>query len=303
MDEEKLIIQGEGTFPIIKPLVGYKKDIERVLEKFPYSQNVFLMMRFRDSNKELSDFIIEILNEGGLRGIRADHPEWNITNDVYNPIAVLYCCKYGIALFDEAEPHQVYNPNVIYELGMMHCQGKSCLILKHFSLPQVPFDLIKDLYMPYKGDLAVRTNIGKWMQQVTPLESIPSISKEEFAESELQQAALKSTSHDRETTVTSDDYIETSEFHWEVASKGRWNWKIKWVMTISNKSSRPVNICIQLLYLDSEGFALDDQVETTVYKLKPGESKNHGSDFTMVSDLAKRVQRVMATVSSLKKVQ
>ena len=303
MNEEKLIIQEEGSFAIIKPLVGYKTDIEQQLARFPYNQNVFLMMRFRDSNKELSDFIIEILKEGGLRGIRADDPEWNITGNVYNPIAVLYCCKYGIALFDEAEPQQAYNPNVIYELGMMHCQNKSCLILKHFSLPKVPFDLIKDLYMPYSGDLAVRTNIRKWMQQVASAESVPPLRKEQFAESELQQAVLKSTSHDKATVVTSDDSIETSEFHWEIASEAKRTWKIKWAMAITNKSNRKLNIRIQLLYLDKDGFALEDQVETTDYELEPGEHKKHRSDFRMASDLAKRVQRVMATVSSPKKVK
>jgi hypothetical protein len=92
-----------GSFHLIKPLVGYQDDITRQLERFPFEKNVFLMMRFRKQNRTLSDFIIRNLSEAGLNGVRADQPEWNLTNNVYNPVAVLYCCKYGIALFDKAE--------------------------------------------------------------------------------------------------------------------------------------------------------------------------------------------------------
>src|ERR1041385_5745993 len=98
----------------MKPLIGHKKEIERRLAKFPFERNVFLMMKFRSSNKDLSDFIIESLKQHGLNGVRADQNEWNITKDVYNPIAVLYCCKFGIALFDEPEENQAYSANVAY---------------------------------------------------------------------------------------------------------------------------------------------------------------------------------------------
>ena len=98
--------------------------------------------------------------------MRADDREWGITRNVYNPIAVLYCCKYGIALFDEPEDHQAYSPNVAYELGIMHQQNKECLILKHASLPQVPFDLVKDLYVSYDRDLQIRQIIEHWIDAI-----------------------------------------------------------------------------------------------------------------------------------------
>jgi len=165
--ERTLNILGEGYFPLIKSLIGFKHDIQKQLSRFPYAKNVFLMMKFRSSNAELAEFIIESLRDHGLSGIRADHPEWNLTNIVYNPLAVLYCGKYGIALFDEPEPAQAYSANVAYELGMMHYQGKNCLILKHSSLPPVPFDLIKDLYVSYDRDLSVRKFISSWINQIT----------------------------------------------------------------------------------------------------------------------------------------
>lgn len=161
-----LSIPGEGNFELIDALVGYRKDMEKQLSKYDYSKNVFLMMKFRENNKELGDYIIENLQKNGFNGVRADKNEWNITHNVYNPIAVLYCCKYGIALFDEAEEYQTYSPNVAYELGIMHTQNKKCLILKHPDLPAVPFDLVKDLYITYKKDLEVRSKIGNWISQV-----------------------------------------------------------------------------------------------------------------------------------------
>jgi CheY-like chemotaxis protein len=161
-----IYIPQEGPYELIKPLVGFKKDIEKQLARFPFSKNVFLMMKFRETNRELGEFIVDSLANHGLRGVRADHTDWNITRNVYNPIAVLYCCKYGIALFDEAEQHQAYSPNVAYELGMLHYQNKHCLILRHASLPVVPFDLIKDLHETYEKDLRVRHIVGNWIAQV-----------------------------------------------------------------------------------------------------------------------------------------
>lgn len=166
LKEKTISIPQEGFYELIKPLIGFKRDIERQITQYPFSHNVFLMMKFRDSNKELSEYIVENLSKHGLYGVRADHEQWNIPNNVYNPIAVLYCCKYGIALFDEPEEHQAYSPNVAYELGMMHYQEKVCLILRHESLPIVPFDLIKDLYVTYERDLQVREIMTRWMKRI-----------------------------------------------------------------------------------------------------------------------------------------
>ena len=99
-----LFINPSTKFELIDPLVGFKDKIERQLKKYPYDQNVFLMMKFRDNNRTVYKFIKNRLEEKGLNCVRADAVEWKrLTNNVYNPLAVLYCCKYGIALFDEAE--------------------------------------------------------------------------------------------------------------------------------------------------------------------------------------------------------
>ena len=142
----------------------YKKNMQKQIKTYPYEKNFFLMMKFRKENEPFSDFIKNELVKYGYNCVRADAPEWNITNDnVYNPIAVCYCCKFGIALFDEPEGGVNYNPNVTYELGVMHNQGKRCLILKHSSLKEMPFDLVKDLYKVYTKEIEFQTIFKDWL--------------------------------------------------------------------------------------------------------------------------------------------
>ncbi len=154
-------------FELIKPLIGFKQDIKERLERFPYEKNIFLMMKFRKSNEDFSDFIKTEIANAGFNCVRADDDEWNITKNVYNPLAVLYCCKFGIALFDQPEEGQNYNPNVAYELGIMHYQGKNVLLLTHDDLPPMPFDLIKDLRKNYSKEIDFRRLFLKWLREVS----------------------------------------------------------------------------------------------------------------------------------------
>ena len=161
-----LVISHCEKFPILKSLIGFKKAIQRNSKRYPYDRNVFLMMKFRGSNKLIFRFIKNHLKKNGFNCVRADQREWNITNNVYNPIAVLYCCKYGIALFDEPEERNNFSPNVAYELGMMHLQEKDCLILRHTSLPSMPFDLVGDLHKSYSKDLELEDIVIDWTKKI-----------------------------------------------------------------------------------------------------------------------------------------
>lgn len=162
----KFIIDANDTFDLMPSLVGHKTNMQKQLNKFDYSKNVFLMMKFRKDNFKIYKYIKSELEKRGLRCVRADDPDWNITNDAYNPIAVLYCCKYGIALFDKPEEGANYNPNVAYELGVMHSQRKKCLILKHSCINNVPFDLVKDLYVPYEMEIEFEKILEDWIRSL-----------------------------------------------------------------------------------------------------------------------------------------
>lgn len=165
-NEELLEVNASDKYILTKPIIGYKKEIIKRLDKFPFHKNVFLMMKFRPDTELVFENIRETLLEFGLNCVRADQPEWNITRNIYNPIATLYSCKYGIALFDKPEEKNEYSPNVAYELGIMHHQLKECLILKHSSLTNVPFDFIKDLYKSYTDNLEIKKIVKEWVSQL-----------------------------------------------------------------------------------------------------------------------------------------
>jgi hypothetical protein len=294
-----------SSFSIIKPLVGFRSAIERQLKRFPFEKNVFLMMRFRAANKTLSDFIIETLRDAGLKGVRADQPEWYLTNNVYNPIAVLYCCKYGIALLDKAEANQTYNPNVIYELGIMHCLERECLILKNDSLPPIPFDLLKDLYMPYEGRIAVRTNVRLWLQRIGLDRAESGSPTRTRGDSKLENAAVAAPIGKAKKTgasvVASPDEVTAARFAWRVSSQTKKKWSVSWSIKLMNKGERPTRVKVQVLFLDKKGFALEGHAGSPTQALLPGKPLLHKATVTMSPELAGRIRRAMATVSSMRK--
>jgi guanylate kinase len=163
---DEFYVSGTESFPLAPPLVGFKQEMQRRLAATRYDRNVFVMMKFRPTNRRLFDFIRRTLERHSFNCIRADDPYWNITRNTYNPVAVLYCCKYGIALFDQPEDGNIYSANVAYELGMMHQQRKECLILRHTTLPTVPFDLAKDLYVDYDDNLELEERLDSWVSVI-----------------------------------------------------------------------------------------------------------------------------------------
>ncbi len=163
--EDRLYVSPTQYFRLFN-LSYYKGRLTRQLSKYPYEKNFFLMMKFRKNNEAFYGFIKNELEKYGYNCVRADEPEWNLTDNVYNPIAVLDCCKYGIALFDEPENGANYNPNVAYELGIMQNQGKPCLILKHSSLKAVPFDLVKELYKTYTREIEFQKIFKDWLVSI-----------------------------------------------------------------------------------------------------------------------------------------
>jgi guanylate kinase len=162
---DELRLPSGEKFVLTKDLIGYKEEIRKKLGG--YEKNVFLMMKFRRNNANLSSFIKDQLTLNGFNCIRADDQGWNITDLTNNPIAVLYCCKYGIALFDEPEEGNIYSPNVAYELGIMHSQRKECLILKHTTVEGNFFDLVARLHKKYTEEADCRKIISNWVTEIS----------------------------------------------------------------------------------------------------------------------------------------
>lgn len=166
LKDESIVANGKN-YTLLKELRAYQEEIQNKIDS-SYDNNVFIMTKFRDYNEKISQEIIEALKKEGFNGVRADMADWNITGDsILNPLAVLYCCKYGIALFDEPIDNQDYGPNVAYELGIMHYQHKNCLILIHESISnKKPFDLLGKIHAQYKDGLEIGDIIKDWLTKI-----------------------------------------------------------------------------------------------------------------------------------------
>ncbi len=146
-------------------LIGRRTKMKDFLQKHPFDRSVFVMIRYRKRNAGLIKAIKTAVATSQADGrpffpvIAAEH---SLTDDLYNPIACLLCCSLGIAIFDKSEPGEVYNPNVAYELGMMHLLNRNCLLLKHQSLKSLQTDILMKLYEPYSGPVSAAGLISHW---------------------------------------------------------------------------------------------------------------------------------------------
>lgn len=146
------------------PILGWKSSMEAFLREHSFDKSVFIMIRYRRRNDQLIKSIKSALEAGGLFGVLAsDH---TITDDLYNPIACLLCCSRGIAVFDGAEYGQEFNPNVAYELGMLHLLGRSCLIMKHRTLRTLQTDILMKLYQSFTGPAAIANHTVEWIKKL-----------------------------------------------------------------------------------------------------------------------------------------
>jgi hypothetical protein len=161
-----VIMVAGGEIRLPRNLKGHQRELESFLSKHPFERNVFLMMKYRDHNRHVGDIIRAAVERAGLKLWLAN--EVRITDELAsNMISCLLCCKYGIALFDEPEDQQHINPNVAYELGMMHLLDRECLILKSKNV-SIQSDILAKLYVSYDpatpGDIIRLTQ--KWLIEV-----------------------------------------------------------------------------------------------------------------------------------------
>lgn len=166
----------DRTLVLPKNLIGYQQGMEKFLSKNPYDKNVFVMMKYRDHNDHVATIISTGVKAAGKNPVLAR--DARITDELAtNVMATLICCKYGIALFDEPEEAQHINPNVAYELGIMHFLDRKCLLLKSKNLPSLQSDILSKLYVPYDparpGDII--TVVQRWIENVSEFVEIPTV--------------------------------------------------------------------------------------------------------------------------------
>lgn len=162
-----LRISAKEIYPLPSVLIPHKDNMVSKLKKYSFNKNIFVMMKYKEKNKGIFDLIQVVIENAGYNCVRADIPEWDLTHDdIYNPFAVLHCCKYGIALFDEPEENYIYNANVAIELAIMHMQDKRCLMLKQKDLPPPPFDLASKIYRTYNRVEELVAIIKRWVTRL-----------------------------------------------------------------------------------------------------------------------------------------
>jgi hypothetical protein len=164
--ETKLLPEIPGITNDLVPnaLYGWTGAMRGFLKDCKYENNVFIMVAYRKRLASLIAGIEEALTALGLNAIVArDH---RLTDDLYNPIACLLCCRYGVAIFDRGDIQQTHNANIVYELAMMQTLKRKCVILKHDSLKSMPSDFLHKLYEPYSSKKAALQVVEQWWERV-----------------------------------------------------------------------------------------------------------------------------------------
>lgn len=157
-------IPGLTTDLIPKALYGSTDSMRKFLRQSSYDHKMFLMVAYRTNLKQLITDVKSTLKKLGLHAVLAkDH---DLTDDLYNPLACLLCCQYGIAIFDRGDKKQTHNPNVVYELAMMQTLKRQCMILKHKAVKEMPADFLHKLYQPYRTRNEAINAINEWWKRV-----------------------------------------------------------------------------------------------------------------------------------------
>ncbi len=151
-------------------LVGHVGKIEKFLKKYPFDTNVFIMTRYEKASSKLYLAIKKTINEyhendKTFNAIIAN--EHSLTDDMYNWQACLISSKYGIAIFDSLPRKPIFNPNVTYELGMMHFLQRKCLLLKNKNIQKMPSDFFHKIYENYNSNEESLKIVKSWLNKIT----------------------------------------------------------------------------------------------------------------------------------------
>jgi hypothetical protein len=149
-----------GNELIPNALFGWKDNIRHFLQQSSFDLNVFIMVAYRPRLRGVISSVRKALEELGLNPVLAN--EHRLTDDLYNPIACLLCCGYGVAIFDRGEIGQVHNSNIVYELATMQLLKRPCVILKHKSLRAMPSDFLHRLYEGYRTAADASERVENW---------------------------------------------------------------------------------------------------------------------------------------------
>jgi hypothetical protein len=127
--------------------------INRLLEQFPFEQNVFLMTRFPESPsdthyldpvRELIPLLRDALFAHGLKlHVASDR---QLDDDLLaNVAAHMWASNYGIGILED-RINRGLNYNVMTEIGAMLMTGRRCALMKDTTVPKLPTDLAGQIF-------------------------------------------------------------------------------------------------------------------------------------------------------------
>ncbi len=145
------------------------QDRHEIARRFEanYTQNVFVMMRYRDDKKyrQIEDAVRSNLLRYGLTACLAKDRAF--TDDLWaNIVFYMKNSRYGIAVFEEMDERE-YNPNISMELGFLYALERRCLLLKDKRMPRLPTDICGKIYKnfdTYKIEESIGAKIREWCE-------------------------------------------------------------------------------------------------------------------------------------------
>lgn len=154
------------------------------LSHYPYDKNIFIMMRYEDS-EILSVIESTIRNSISSLGLQAHFAKDKSFSDILWENVQLYmnCCRFGIAVFEQID-NKNFNPNISVELGYLLAQNKRCLLLKEQRLITLPSDITGYLYKEidmFNIEKTITEQINKWI-----VVDLGLISEEEYVKKEIK---------------------------------------------------------------------------------------------------------------------
>lgn len=146
---------------------GHLKKIENILRRAPENRRIFIMVEINDDTKRLIKNIKKIAK--GKNMIAQSASMKRHCDDLYCNICMhIKTSKFGIAIFSPTSTHE-FNPNVMYETGLMHAFGKRCLLIfnENIKSGEVPSDLthiIRERFNP-NNLRSINRKISEWLNK------------------------------------------------------------------------------------------------------------------------------------------
>ena len=159
--------------------------------------------------------------------------------------------------------------------------------------------------MPYKDRETVQTNILRWLKRILPedAKSLPPTTL--TGQSRLAQAAVAApirpaSKSNRSVVVDSPDQLGSAKFTWRVVTKTKKESAVWWSIKLTNKDKKAMRVRVKVLFLDEDGFTLEHHTGSKIVAILPGRKIFHKETLSLSSDLAKRIKRAMATISTVR---